>query len=431
MELNTESWSTADHIVLAVSTGIDSMVLLHALTTTFADSYKQLTCLHVNHDIREASTDEMHFIQRYCEQHHINLFTTTLDLSTLMAQGKSIEHEARTLRYSWFDAQMHQLGADVLLTAHHQDDQIETIFYRLMTGKSTRSGLGMASVSYRNGYKIARPLLEVTKADIKAVQKKYEIPFFEDVTNHDNKYVRNDIRNRILPTIEENTHLSTQHLLKLKTWHDEQREILHKQARSFVAEHGNYSTTKLTLAREPFNNLQYSLKVSVLDNVLNDMDALFGFAEKTYIEWFRQLASSVAQATLFSTDKWIIHIAYDKFIIMAKDNQILRTMQISQEGHYRFGHYQIHIHETLPSEEYPLKIRTRKPGDRYQLSGKQGHKKVNRLFIDRKVVDAERDQTPIVINAQNEIIAVGTLYKAEYIQNSILIKFMGDERDNA
>ncbi|MFZ8102210.1 tRNA lysidine(34) synthetase TilS, partial [Staphylococcus arlettae] len=311
MELNTESWSTADHIVLAVSTGIDSMVLLHALTTTFADSYKQLTCLHVNHDIREASTDEMHFIQRYCEQHHINLFTTTLDLSTLMAQGKSIEHEARTLRYSWFDAQMHQLGADVLLTAHHQDDQIETIFYRLMTGKSTRSGLGMASVSYRNGYKIARPLLEVTKADIKAVQKKYEIPFFEDVTNHDNKYVRNDIRNRILPTIEENTHLSTQHLLKLKTWHDEQREILHKQARSFVAEHGNYSTTKLTLAREPFNNLQYSLKVSVLDNVLNDMDALFGFAEKTYIEWFRQLASSVAQATLFSTDKWIIHIAYD------------------------------------------------------------------------------------------------------------------------
>ncbi|MGS0652521.1 tRNA lysidine(34) synthetase TilS, partial [Staphylococcus arlettae] len=74
---------------------------------------------------------------------------------------------------------------------------------------------------------------------------------------------------------------------------------------------------------------------------------------------------------------------------------------------------------------------TRKPGDRYQLSGKQGHKKVNRLFIDRKVVDAERDQTPIVINAQNEIIAVGTLYKAEYIQNSILIKFMGDERDNA
>ena len=56
---------------------------------------------------------------------------------------------------------------------------------------------------------------------------------------------------------------------------------------------------------------------------------------------------------------------------------------------------------------------------------------MNRLFIDRKVVDAERDQTPIVINAQNEIIAVGTLYKAEYIQNSILIKFMGDERDNA
>ena len=131
MEVNTTEWDDNSHIVLAVSTGIDSMVLLHLLSTTLKAGYRKLTCLHVNHGLRHASNEEEQFIQQYCRDLNIPLHTKTLNLSHIVDEGKSIENEARLLRYDWFDTQMKSLGGDVLLTAHHQDDQIETIFIDL------------------------------------------------------------------------------------------------------------------------------------------------------------------------------------------------------------------------------------------------------------------------------------------------------------
>ena len=75
-----------------------------------------------------------------------------MNLNHIVDKGKSIENGARHLRYEWFDKQMKILNGDVLITAHHQDDQIETIFYRIMTGKSTRSSLGIADVSTHISY---------------------------------------------------------------------------------------------------------------------------------------------------------------------------------------------------------------------------------------------------------------------------------------
>lgn len=95
------------------------------------------------------------------------------------------------------------IGANVLVTAHHQDDQLETIFYRIMTGRSTRSPLGMSVQETRPGFKLVRPLLNVTKRVIRQYQVTNEVPYYEDASNTDNHYVRNDIRNRILPEIDE------------------------------------------------------------------------------------------------------------------------------------------------------------------------------------------------------------------------------------
>ncbi|MDN6656009.1 MAG: tRNA lysidine(34) synthetase TilS, partial [Staphylococcus simulans] len=135
MNIYTEGWSENDHLALAVSTGVDSMVLLHMLTTHYHHTYRQLTVLHVNHGIRSASLEEAAFLERYCQQHHIPLRTHELDLSALTNKGKSIQKDARQKRYAWFESEMKALGASVLLTAHHLDDQLETIFYRLMTGR--------------------------------------------------------------------------------------------------------------------------------------------------------------------------------------------------------------------------------------------------------------------------------------------------------
>lgn len=432
MEVNTAEWDEQSHIVLAVSTGIDSMVLLHLLNNALKSSYGKLSCLHVNHGLRSASTEEEQFIKQYCKQRDIPLYTTTLDLNDLVDKGRSIENDARIMRYHWFNNQMHALAADVLITAHHQDDQIETIFYRLMTGKSTRSSLGIADVSRRNGYKIVRPLLNVTKEHLKQYQERYDVPYYEDETNKLNNYVRNDIRNRVLPMIEQNEQLNPKQLLKLKAWHDEQRINLQAMAQAFLEiSSEDKLTAPIYISRAEFNALNKSLQIAVLDEVFDRLNTGLAFSEKTYNEWFRQLRGSVNQTILYSSEKWIIHIAYDKFIIMAKFSQQLKTLTITQPDMYQFGHYSIEINKAMPRHQFPLTVRTRNNGDKFKLNGVEGHKKVSRLMIDQKIITDERNRIPIIINNQNEIVAIGTLFIKESYKQIIKIKNMGDELGNA
>ncbi len=103
MQLNSNGWHVDDHIVVAVSTGIDSMCLLYQLLNDYKDSYRKLTCLHVNHGVRSASIEEARFLEAYCERHHIDLHIKKLDLSHSLDRNNSIQNEARIKRYEWFD----------------------------------------------------------------------------------------------------------------------------------------------------------------------------------------------------------------------------------------------------------------------------------------------------------------------------------------
>ena len=262
LNVNTEGWTKDKHIVLAVSTGVDSMVLLHELITRLKDSYAKLTCLHVNHNIRPIAKEEEYFLKHFCKAHHVELYVRHLDLSDVIEKGNSIENDARVARYQWFDEMMYELKADILLTAHHQDDQIETIFYRVMTGRSTRSSLGMAYQTTRASYQICKPLLSTTKNEIRDYQVMHRVPYYEDETNTQNHYVRNDIRNRILPEINENAQLATDQLIKLKEWHDEQLEVINNEAVAFIKQDilKSVKTQKYTIARSQFLNLRHSVK---------------------------------------------------------------------------------------------------------------------------------------------------------------------------
>ncbi|MBF0814712.1 tRNA lysidine(34) synthetase TilS [Staphylococcus sp. mip270_02] len=427
MEVNTEGWSSDNHIVLAVSTGIDSMVLLHQLITNLQDTYAQLTCLHVNHNIRPIANEEELFLKQYCIDHNIALHVKQLDLSDIVKKGNSIENEARLERYRWFDLMMKNLNADVLLTAHHQDDQLETIFYRLMTGRSTRSSLGMSYLTTRGCYDLCKPLLTATKVEIRNYQHAYDVPFYEDATNAENHYVRNDIRNRILPEIEQNKHLETKQLLKLKEWHDEQRLVIESEATAFIESAVEVNNAQYRFCRQQFLQLRHSVKMTVLDKLLANLPMHDSLTEKTYNQWFQIMEENIAQSTLYTTDKWIIYIAYDKFIIMANDDVKLSPAKMNQSGTYNYSHYSIDINNDLPAFEFPLVVRTRNDGDKFELNGMKGHKKVSRLLIDNKIEQQERDQMPIIVNADNEIIAVGTLFLKSKYKDLICIRNMGEE----
>ena len=430
MKVDTSGWTVEDHIVLAVSTGVDSMCLLYALTHLYRDTYRKLTCLHVNHGLREESIEEERFFQTYCEQHQLSYDIKHLDLSHLVASGKSIQNDSRQMRYQWFDYKMHELNADVLLTAHHLDDQLETIFYRLFSGRATRSRLGMSYLTAREQYKICGPLLQSHKQDIRYFQQVHHVPFYEDCSNHINKYVRNDIRNRLIPEINDNEQLDVEQLLKLKAWHDAQMEQLENKISRFIQDYVNmnHNHTMITCPRTRFNRLPYYDKVMLMDCLLQYTDIPAPYSERTYHEWFHQIANDKAQFEIGLTEQWHIKIAYDKFIIMAKYQQqtSVEPIKIYHHGHYHFGNSHIIVDEQMPADVFPLTIRTRKNGDIFCLNGQTAHKKVSRLMIDHKVDMNERNIMPIVVDAEQHIIAVGQLYISRTHQDYLTIN-NGDE----
>ncbi|HDU1312870.1 TPA: tRNA lysidine(34) synthetase TilS [Staphylococcus pseudintermedius] len=423
-----QNWKATDHIVVAVSTGIDSMVLLHQLLYDETLTYRQLTCLHVHHGLREASEQEATFIQHYCEQHDIPFYMKRLDLSDVVAEGRSIQNDAREMRYQWFDTMMHQLDADGLLTAHHEDDQVETIFYRLFTGKSTRSSLGMSTIEARNGYRLYRPLLNTSKHVIRAYQQQHDVPYLEDTSNASNTYVRNDIRNRILPQIDENAQLKSQQLLKLKAWYDEAFMLMQREVDNFIERFVTTNAHSFTVSRYAFNALTYHVKILTLDTLLHQFEDTVTISERAYADWLQKLAGPVAQTQLMHTNQWHADIVYDKLVIMAPMQKSLDTytIQVTEAGTYRFGCYDVQITDMTDLPGSKLCIRSRQPGDR--IARHDGHhKKVSRLMIDAKVPAYLRAQIPIIETTHGDILAVGTLYIQQHYQGVIKIQFMGDD----
>lgn len=190
-----------DCVLVGVSGGADSMCLLNLL-----NDYKKVFnfdfyAAHINHGIRndEALRDE-NFVKDFCEAKKIKFLSAKID--TLMHAklfSKSIEQSARDLRYDMLYKLMKEIGANKLFVAHHKDDQAETVLMHIFRGCSLNGAKGMQK---QNGV-IYRPLLTVQRAEIEKYNKHNSVKCVEDSSNSDVKYVRNYIRNKIIPELKE------------------------------------------------------------------------------------------------------------------------------------------------------------------------------------------------------------------------------------
>ncbi|MBV5192277.1 tRNA lysidine(34) synthetase TilS [Staphylococcus chromogenes] len=419
-------WNKEEHLVVAVSTGIDSMVLLYRLLHQYKSTYQKLTVLHVHHGLRRASDREAGFLKDYCQQHQIEVYVHRLDLSATIQAGRSIQNEARKERYQWFEDMIRKVGGDVLLTAHHFDDQLETIFHRIFTGRVFRSPLGMKKIEQRNGYRIVRPLLDEPKSDISAFQQAHDVPYFEDESNQDVKYTRNAIRNTLMPMIEEQPQLKTEHLNKLYEMHKAALAQFETMAEEYIQTHVKKTHEKYEMSLSSFNKCPEHVKMMILDKLIQKWDAFATMSDAQYQDWFAKMAQPISQLLLYATNTWRILIVYDKLILSAEEGSpLLDVVQMNQEGRYKFGAYQIEL-SSKGEICFPLYIRTRQNGDRVELMP-QGHKKVSRLMIDAKIPQEDRERIPLVVDANGQILAVGTLYQHANYNHLLNIVFLGDE----
>ena len=182
----------------AVSGGRDSMTLLHILMRLADREGLRLVAAHFNHRLRPGADRDEGFVRDWCEKQGIAFLSGCGDVRAHMA-GTGVEDAARRLRYAFLEDAADRLGASRIATAHHQDDNAETVLLHLLRGAGTCGLGGIPPVRGR----IIRPLLEVSRAEIDAYAAENRIPYVEDETNGETVYTRNRLRLEALPLLEE------------------------------------------------------------------------------------------------------------------------------------------------------------------------------------------------------------------------------------
>lgn len=391
-------------ILVAVSGGADSMSLLHFLYNHQKDLDIQLGIAHVNHKQRQESEHEEAYLRHWAEEHkvpfHYNAFS-----------GKFSENAARTFRYEFFKQVMKDYDYSALVTAHHADDQAETIFMRLLRGSRLRHLTGISAIRPFGTGQIIRPFLHLTKAQLPVTFH------FEDRSNTSLAYLRNRIRLSYLPTLSQENPKIKEHLCLLA------EEIgLMEQALGELTK--DISITDLSVFQQQSDAVQLFLLQNYLDS-FPDLQLSKG--------QFNQLISYLRKKT---SGKMPLKNGYE--LVKTQTDFLIRkeaSISLSPPCLLEFGKSVEFENYTLTFSEFndvsntdaisiwsdaPIVIRHRKEGDKIDLGSH--HKKLRRLFIDNKILEKDR-QKAIVGEQDGHIIflyVAGRLYLKKRPENAIL-----------
>ena len=194
-------WGMLDGLVLcAVSGGRDSMAMLHLLSALAREGGFQVAAAHFNHRLRPTAGRDEGFVRDWCREQGIPLTCGAGDVADFAArEGLGIEDAARKLRYAFLESAARDMGADHIATAHHREDNAETVLLHLLRGTGLQGLGGIAPVRGA----IVRPLLETSRAEIDAYAARNSVPYVEDESNRDTRFTRNRLRLEVLPLLEE------------------------------------------------------------------------------------------------------------------------------------------------------------------------------------------------------------------------------------
>ena len=391
-------------ILVAVSGGADSMSLLHFLYNHQKDLDIQLGIAHVNHKQRQESEHEEAYLRHWAEEHKVPFHYSAFS-------GKFSENAARTFRYEFFKQLMKDYDYSALVTAHHADDQAETIFMRLLRGSRLRHLTGISAIRPFGTGQIIRPFLHLTKAQLPVTFH------FEDRSNTSLAYLRNRIRLSYLPTLSQENPKIKEHLCLL--------------------------AEEIGLMEQALGELTKDITITDLSVFQQQSDAVQLFLLQNYLDTFPDLQLSKGQFNQLisylrknASGKMPLKNGYE--LVKTQTYFLIRkeaSISLSPPCLLEFGKSVEFEDYTLTFSEYndvsntdaisiwsdaPIVIRHRKEGDKIDLGNH--HKKLRRLFIDNKILEKDR-QKAIVGEQDGHIIflyVAGRLYLKKRPENAIL-----------
>jgi tRNA(Ile)-lysidine synthase len=417
--LKEDLFHPKDKLLLAVSGGVDSVVLCELCKQAGYD----FSIAHCNFQLRgaESNRDEQ-FVKELAAKYDVDFFTKTFDTHTIAKERKAgIEEAARDLRYEWFleliaadQPTTNDQGPTHIVTAHHADDNIETVLMNFFRGTGLK---GMRGILPKRG-RLVRPLLFAYRKEIEAFAAQQQLAFVTDSTNAENTYTRNFFRNELLPAIEKVFPETKENMLN-NIRRNRGVAVLYKQALEIHAK-------KLLLKKG--NEIHIPVlklaQTKPLLTVTYELTKAYGFSPHQLEDIINLLSSESGKYVQSPTHRIIRN---RKWLIIAP-NQTAEAQHIlieAQDKTIVFENGTLEISHTSTTEDakpktessiaqldasdikFPLLLRKWKQGDYFYPLGMQKKKKLSRFFVDQKLSLTDKEKVWVIESNKKILWVIG------------------------
>ena len=390
-------FSSKSRLLIAISGGLDSVVLADLVSQLG----NQIILAHCNFNLRgEESLRDEEFVQQFALSKGVELLINKFDTEKYAASKSiSIQEAARELRYSWFQKLIEESKADYILTAHHADDNIETVAMNFFRGTGLQ---GLEGIPQINGA-IRRPLLGFFKAELAEYASERGLSFVEDSSNELDKYTRNHFRLNILPLLEKAYPSVKENLLnnisRFKGVNKLYKQSVDQLLKKNVVKVGEEQ--KIPIAK---------LKEFAHTSLLFEWVKPFGFQEKQLEQIYSLVDAESGKYVKAITQPYQI-FKHRNWLIISPENKIESSVIIIDEKenqvHFSLGKLGLKLEDkaeilndksgTLVSIDakkisYPLILRRHRPGDYFYPLGMTKKKKIARFLIDNRISRSEKEK---------------------------------------
>ena len=407
-------FSKQDRVLLAVSGGIDSVVM----TRLFSEAGFQFAIVHCNFGLREEESDaDEKFVRKLARKADVPCFVKNFDTEEFARDHKlSIQMAARELRYNWFEELAQAEGYDYIALAHHQNDQLETMLLNLTRGTGIA---GLHGISPKRG-RFIRPLLFADKEKLFGYVTEKQIIWREDSSNASTKYQRNKIRQEVVPVLEELNPNLSQTISQTAEKVGAVERFFYREAEKLKQESLQQEGQNWRIQLQPL--LASSEPTLFLSEVLNQWG--FSYPQAREILAVYQQASTVS-GKIFDSPTHRLNLDREQLIISPKDLQEYQSLEIGEEEEtVTYINWKLHF-RTLTAEgykiktdpklasldknklQYPLKLRKWKAGDWFCPLGMKQKKKLSDFMIDQKIPLNLKEHVLVLTSGETIVWVVG------------------------
>jgi tRNA(Ile)-lysidine synthase len=415
-----------DRLIVGVSAGVDSMVLLHLLNAYCEAFHLFLIVAHVNHGFRpEESEKEAELVQKESEQLGLPFEYGQFNVKEFQKlSGFSPQDAARKIRFQFFDDLLKKHHAKKIALGHNADDQVETILLRLIRGSGLQGLKGILPL--REG-KVIRPLLEVWREEIESFAIEKGIHFRLDSSNLKPDYLRNRIRLALIPSVEREYQPNFKKvLLRTSAILREENDYLERGTEEAYQTIVQESKNTLSFKFSEYQSLHQAIQWRIIRKMMETICAQGMVVEEREWSDVRQIHQRLCQPP----PSFILELSHGVWIEKRYDiielgrggvrpsppfevelifpgrtiiEELGKEIVIEEVNGAQFRDYKGSLTMAFmdyESLQFPLRIRNFRPGDRFHPLGIKGTQKLKEFFIDHKVPKFERHKIPLVISGE-------------------------------